>query len=83
MLNASIAEFFGTMILILGILATGDERNLAVRGNVGPLIIGFVVLAVGLSLGGPSSYSINPARDLGRGSWALWLAEGSSPGSTG
>jgi len=65
MLNASIAEFFGTMILILGILATGDERNLPVRGNVGPLIIGFVVLSVGLSLGGPSGYSINPARDLG------------------
>src|SRR5690606_37788535 len=41
MLNASIAEFFGTMILILGILATGDERNLPVRGNVGPLIVGF------------------------------------------
>jgi glycerol uptake facilitator protein len=65
MLNASIAEFFGTMILILGVLAVGDDKNLAPRGNIGPLIVGFVVLAVGLSLGGPSGYSINPARDLG------------------
>lgn len=63
--NASIAEFFGTMILILGVLAVGDDKNLAPRGNIGPLIVGFVVLAVGLSLGGPSGYSINPARDLG------------------
>jgi glycerol uptake facilitator protein len=29
------------------------------------MIVGFAVLAVGLSLGGPSGYSINPARDLG------------------
>jgi glycerol uptake facilitator protein len=65
LLNASIAEFFGTMILILGVLAVGDDKNLAPRGNIGPLIVGFVVLAVGLSLGGPSGYSINPARDLG------------------
>lgn len=63
--NASIAEFFGTMVLILGVLAVGDDKNLAPRGNIGPLIVGFVVLAVGLSLGGPSGYSINPARDLG------------------
>jgi glycerol uptake facilitator protein len=33
--------------------------------NLGPFLVGFTVLAVGLSLGGPSGYSINPARDLG------------------
>lgn len=63
--NASIAEFFGTMVLLWGVLAIGDERNLPPRGNFGPLMVGFVVLAVGLSLGGPSGYAINPARDLG------------------
>lgn len=63
--NASMAEIFGTFILIWGVLASGDQRNLAVGSNLGPLIVGFVVLAVGLSLGGPSGYSINPARDLG------------------
>lgn len=63
--NASIAEFFGTMVLLWGVLASGDERNLGLKNNMGPFLVGFTVLAVGLSLGGPSGYSINPARDLG------------------
>ena len=65
LLNASIAEFFGTMVLLWGVLASGDERNLGLKNNMGPFLVGFTVLAVGLSLGGPSGYSINPARDLG------------------
>lgn len=64
-LNASIAEFFGTMMLLWGILASGDERNMGLKNNMGVFLVGFTVLAVGLSLGGPSGYSINPARDLG------------------
>jgi glycerol uptake facilitator protein len=64
-LNASIAEFFGTMVLLWGVLASGDEKNLGLKNNMGPFLVGFTVLAVGLSLGGPSGYSINPARDLG------------------
>ncbi|MCA9920950.1 MAG: aquaporin family protein [Anaerolineales bacterium] len=65
LLNASIAEFFGTMVLLWGVLASGDEKNLGLKNNMGPFLVGFTVLAVGLSLGGPSGYSINPARDLG------------------
>lgn len=65
MLTAGIAEFFGTMVLLWGVLASGDERNLGLKNNLGPFLVGFTVLAVGLSLGGPSGYSINPARDLG------------------
>jgi glycerol uptake facilitator protein len=64
-LNASLAEFFGTAVLLWGVLASGDAKNVGVGANLGPLLVGFVVLAVGLSLGGPSGYSINPARDLG------------------
>jgi glycerol uptake facilitator protein len=64
-LNASLAEFFGTAVLLWGVLASGDAKNVPVGANLGPLLVGFVVLAVGLSLGGPSGYSINPARDLG------------------
>jgi len=30
-----------------------------------PLLVGLLVLAIGLSLGGPTGYAINPARDLG------------------
>lgn len=65
LVTASIAEIFGTMVLLLGVLAAFDERNVGLRGNIGFLLVGFTVLAVGLSLGGPSGYAINPARDFG------------------
>ena len=65
MLTASIAELFGTFVLIWGIAASGDLKNNGLKDNLGVFIVGFAVLAVGLSLGGPSGYSINPARDLG------------------
>jgi glycerol uptake facilitator protein len=63
MFNASIAEFFGTMVLLWGIMGIGDTKPSI--GGFGALLVGLVVLSVGLSLGGPSGYSINPARDLG------------------
>lgn len=65
LLNASIAEFFGTAVLVWGILASGDNRNMGLVNNLGPFLVGGTVLAVGLSLGGPSGYAINPARDFG------------------
>lgn len=65
LVNASIAEFFGTMVLMWGIAASGDSKNMGLMHNLGPFLVGFTVFAVGMSLGGPSGYSINPARDLG------------------
>ncbi len=65
MITAIFAEFFGTMVLLWGVAASGDAKNLGLKMNLGPFLVGFTVLAVGLSLGGPSGYSINPARDLG------------------
>lgn len=65
MLTAIFAEFFGTMVLLWGVAASGDAKNLGLKMNLGPFLVGLTVLAVGLSLGGPSGYSINPARDLG------------------
>ena len=65
LVTACIAEFFGTMVLMWGIAASGDSKNMGLMHNLGPFVVGFTVLAVGLSLGGPSGYSINPARDLG------------------
>lgn len=65
LLTAFITEIFGTAVLLWGVLAALDKRNLGVGANLGPLIIGLVVLAVGLCLGGPSGYAINPARDFG------------------
>jgi glycerol uptake facilitator protein len=65
MLNACIAELFGTMVLMWGVAASGDLRNNGLKDNLGGFIVAFTVLSIGLSLGGPSGYSINPARDLG------------------
>lgn len=64
LLTASITEFIGTVILMWGVLAVGDRRNAAIS-KAGAFIVGGVVLVIGLCLGGPSGYAINPARDLG------------------
>jgi glycerol uptake facilitator protein len=63
--NCVIAELFGTAVLVWGILASGHSRNMGLMHNMGPFLVGGTVLAVGLSLGGPSGYAINPARDFG------------------
>jgi glycerol uptake facilitator protein len=60
-----ITEILGTAVLLWGILASGDPKNAGLKDNLGILLIGFTVLSVGLSLGGPSGYAINPARDFG------------------
>jgi glycerol uptake facilitator protein len=64
-LTASITEVIGTAVLLWGILASGDSKNMGLINNMGPFLVGGTVLAVGLSLGGPSGYAINPARDFG------------------
>lgn len=64
-LTCIIAEIFGTAVLLWGILASGDNKNMGLMHNLGPFLVGGTVLAVGLSLGGPSGYAINPARDFG------------------
>ncbi len=63
--NAIIAEIFGTAVLLWGVLASGDSKNTGLMHNLGPFLVGGTVLAVGLCLGGPSGYAINPARDFG------------------
>ena len=59
-----ITEVIGTFILVLGILAFFANEDTAATG-LGPLLVGLLVLGIGLSLGGPTGYAINPARDLG------------------
>jgi glycerol uptake facilitator protein len=63
--TALITEIIGTAVLLWGVLASGDPKNTGLMHNMGPFLVGGTVLAVGLSLGGPSGYAINPARDLG------------------
>jgi glycerol uptake facilitator protein len=65
LLTAAFAEIIGTMVLLGGVMAAFDEHNVGLKNNLGFLLVGGVVLAIGLSLGGPSGYAINPARDLG------------------
>jgi len=62
-----VTEVIGTAMLLLGVLALGFGTNADGIGVAGltPLMVGFLVLAIGLSLGGPTGYAINPARDLG------------------
>jgi glycerol uptake facilitator protein len=59
-----VTEVIGTFILVLGVLAIVNNPGAADSGLV-PLLVGFLVFAIGLSLGGPTGYAINPARDLG------------------
>lgn len=59
------SEFLGTAVLLLAVKAVTDRRNDAPGANLGPLLVGAAVWAIGLSLGGLTGYAINPARDLG------------------
>ncbi|MCA1631888.1 MAG: aquaporin, partial [Acidobacteria bacterium] len=70
------AEVIGTVILLFGILAiaanaqkltapSGVDLSLVFSQGIQPILVGFLVWGIGLSLGGPTGYAINPARDLG------------------
>jgi glycerol uptake facilitator protein len=59
-----ITEVIGTFVLVFGVLAFFADKATAATG-LGGLLVGLLVLAIGLSLGGPTGYAINPARDLG------------------
>jgi len=61
-----VTEVIGTAMLLLGVLAIVDPGNAGnAAAGLNPLLIGLLVFGIGLSLGGPTGYAINPARDLG------------------
>jgi glycerol uptake facilitator protein len=67
-----ITEIIGTFVLVFGVLgivanagAAGGEAATIIGSGLNPLLVGLLVLGIGLSLGGPTGYAINPARDLG------------------
>ncbi|MGH7522498.1 MAG: MIP/aquaporin family protein [Gemmatimonadales bacterium] len=68
-LSNLITEIIGTAVLVLGVLAILTPKNLnpdyGWNVGLGPALVGVIVWAIGLSLGGPTGYAINPARDLG------------------
>jgi len=58
-----VTEIIGTFALMFGILAIrGPEMNM---GALAIIPVAFLVWVIGLALGGPTGYAINPARDLG------------------
>lgn len=67
----NLTEIIGTMVLVLGVASifSAGPTGMAVEGipasGLGPFLVGALVWGIGLSLGGPTGYAINPARDLG------------------
>jgi glycerol uptake facilitator protein len=59
-----VTEIIGTFVLVFGVLAIG-ANTAPTQTGLTPLLVGFLVWAIGLSLGAPTGYAINPARDLG------------------
>src|SRR5262245_25438852 len=64
-----VAEVIGGFMLVLALLAVLSPGNFVPGSDLakgfGPLLVGVIVASIGLSLGGPTGYAINPARDLG------------------
>ena len=67
-----ITEIIGTFVLVFGISGivanagtVGGGATAVIGTGLNPLLVGLLVLGIGLSLGGPTGYAINPARDLG------------------
>jgi glycerol uptake facilitator protein len=73
-LNSFVTETIGTFVLIffvlsLGKIALGAEQGQEIWAETMsvwfvPLLVGLIVFSIGLSLGGPTGFAINPARDL-------------------
>lgn len=59
------SEVLGTFVLITVVAAIGSKAVGVVPPGFGPYLVGMLVWAIGLSLGGTTGYAINPARDLG------------------
>jgi glycerol uptake facilitator protein len=72
-LGPLVDEIVGMLFLALFVFAVTDEFNLPPGQNLAPVVVGFIVLAVGISFGANSGYAINPARDFGPRMFA-WIA---------
>jgi glycerol uptake facilitator protein len=59
-----LSEIIGTFVLMFVIFAFGQPKT-AAPADLGAIPVAFLVLVIGLALGGTTGYAINPARDLG------------------
>jgi glycerol uptake facilitator protein len=63
-----LSEIIGTFALVFAVAAIFSKAVAAggpIPTGLGPFLVGILVYGIGLSLGGPTGYAINPARDLG------------------
>jgi glycerol uptake facilitator protein len=60
-----VTEVIGTFVLVMGVAAIFSTNVGGISAGVGPFLVAALVWGIGLSLGGPTGYAINPARDLG------------------
>jgi glycerol uptake facilitator protein len=60
-----VTEIIGTFALVFGCFAIFGKNVGTIPSGLGPFLVGVLVWGIGLSLGGPTGYAINPARDLG------------------
>src|SRR5688500_868458 len=58
-------QVVGTMLLMAGVLAVTDQRNVAPPAYLTAPLVGGLVLAIGVAFGFNAGYAINPARDFG------------------
>ncbi|WP_077624398.1 MIP/aquaporin family protein [Sediminibacillus massiliensis] len=61
-LSNLVSEIIGTFVLVMGLLFIGAN---SFTEGLNPAIVGLLIMAIGMSLGGTTGYAINPARDLG------------------
>ena len=76
-----VTEIIGTFVLVFVVIAFGHQPGQAVGlAALGALPVALLVIGIGASLGGPTGYAINPARDLGpRIAHALLPIRGKGP----
>jgi glycerol uptake facilitator protein len=59
-----LSEIIGTFVLVIVLLSWG-AKGVVFADGLQTLVVGFLIVAIGMSLGGTTGYAINPARDLG------------------
>lgn len=59
-----VTEAIGTFVLVFVVLAFGRNSSVSGLAALGALPVALIVVVIGASLGGPTGYAINPARDL-------------------
>jgi len=60
-----VTEIIGTFVLVFVVIGFGKNGDASGLASLGALPVALLVIGIGASLGGPTGYAINPARDLG------------------